>query len=55
MLALMSENRPLLTVVNDDYLRDWRWFTGGAAAELPPSLPALEAWFAGVTGRQQRE
>lgn len=54
MLALMSESRPLLTVINDDYLRDWRWFTGGCGAELPASLPALEAWFAGVTGGQQR-
>lgn len=55
MLALMSENRPLLTVVNDDYLRDWRWFTGGAAAELPPSLPALEAWFVSIAGGLRRQ
>jgi len=55
MLALMSENRPLLTVVNDDYLLDWRWFTGGAAAELPPSLPALEAWFAVIAGNLRRQ
>ncbi|MCV2219055.1 DUF2478 domain-containing protein [Thauera sp. Sel9] len=53
MLALMSENRPLLTVVADSYLLDWRWFTGGCGTELPASLPALEAWFAGVTGRQR--
>jgi hypothetical protein len=55
MLALMSENRPLLTVVNDDYLLDWRWFTGGGAVELPPSLPALEAWFAGIADDLRRQ
>lgn len=54
MLALMSEGRPLLTVVADAYLLDWRGFTGGGAAELPASLPALETWFAGIAGGLRR-
>lgn len=53
MLALMSEGRPLLTVVADAYLRDWRWFTGGCGSELPASLPALEDWFAGIVGGRE--
>ncbi|THF62583.1 DUF2478 domain-containing protein [Pseudothauera rhizosphaerae] len=54
MLALMSEGRPLLTVVADDWLRDWRWFTGGCGSELPASPPALEEWFAGVVGAGEK-
>ncbi len=45
MLALMAEGVPLITVVGDIYLNDWRRFTGGAAKELRPQREALEAWF----------
>ncbi|MBN9421229.1 MAG: molybdenum ABC transporter ATP-binding protein [Candidatus Accumulibacter sp. 66-26] len=48
MLALMAEGVPLLTVVADDYLLDWRSFTGRAGVELAPALDALRNWFAGV-------
>lgn len=48
MLALMGERVPLLTVVNETYLRDWRSFTGGCGAELEPKRLALEEWFAQV-------
>lgn len=52
MLALMSEGQPVLTVVADRHLADWRHFSGQLGVELPPRLPALEAWFAGL-GRKQ--
>jgi hypothetical protein len=55
MLALMSEQRPLLTVVADAYLRDWRSFTGGCGVELQATLPALEAWFAKVSDTRERQ
>ena len=48
MLALMSGGIPLLTVVNERFLEEWRRFTGNAAAELPTRREALEAWFAGI-------
>lgn len=46
MLGLMAYGVPLLTVVSQRYLDDWRRFTGDAATELPPQRDALEAWFA---------
>lgn len=48
MLALMSEEIPLLTVVRESWSFDWRCFIGGAGTQLEPSLNALEAWFSGV-------
>lgn len=45
MLALMSEYRPLLTVVNEAQLSAWRRFTGGYGSELIPARWALEEWF----------
>jgi nucleoside-triphosphatase THEP1 len=45
MLALMAGGIPLLTVVSDRYLDDWRRFSGNAATELPPQREALQAWF----------
>ncbi|WP_068636428.1 DUF2478 domain-containing protein [Thauera butanivorans] len=48
MLALMNTGRPLLTVVGKAYLADWREFTSGQAAELPPNRAALDEWFIGV-------
>ncbi|ENO87341.1 DUF2478 domain-containing protein [Thauera linaloolentis] len=49
MLALINEGQPLLTVVSEAYLADWRDFTGGQGAELPPRRAALDDWFVGVT------
>lgn len=48
MLAVMSEEIPLLTVVSELFLDDWRCFTGGIGTELAPQRDALEAWFAGI-------
>lgn len=48
MLALMNSGRSLLTVVSKTYLADWREFTSGQAAELPPNRAALDEWFIGV-------
>ena len=48
MLALMAEGIPLITVVSEDYRRDWRSFTGNAGVELPPLPLVLEDWFAGL-------
>lgn len=48
MLALMAGGIPLLTVVGDKFLTDWRRFSGNAARELPPQRAALEAWFDGI-------
>ena len=52
MLALVIDGVPLLTVVAERHLSDWRHFTGAAGAELAPRLDALEAWFAGL-GRKK--
>lgn len=46
MLTLMSQGLPVLTVVPEKHLGDWRHFTGGLACELPPDAQALDAWFA---------
>lgn len=52
MLALMTGGIPLLTVVSNDYLMDWRAFTGHASVELPPDMEALRNWFASIqTGK----
>ncbi len=48
MLALMENRVPLLTMVSEKYLDDWRRFTGGAATELPAQREALESWFAAL-------
>lgn len=48
MLALMSEQRPLLTIVAPDKLPAWRRFTGGCGVELAPRREALDDWFAQV-------
>ena len=45
MLALMSNDIPVLTVVQQKHLAAWRHFTGGLAAELPAERSALEGWF----------
>lgn len=51
LLALMSEQTPLLLVVAERYLEAWRDFTGGASAELPPRIEALETWFSSCWSR----
>ena len=48
MLALMSRGMPVLTVVPQKHLDDWRHFTGGLASELPADAAALDAWFASL-------
>jgi hypothetical protein len=45
MLALMLAGIPLLTVVNQRYLQNWRDFTGGLACELPADAAALDSWW----------
>lgn len=46
MLALMEAGVPLLTVTAQKHLEAWRRFTGGAGAELPVEIGAIESWFA---------
>lgn len=48
MLALMGEMIPVLTIVAEKHLDDWRHFTGCAGVELPLRREELEQWFAGV-------
>lgn len=48
MLDVMASGMPLLTVVSDRYLADWRRFTGDAAVELPPRREAVDDWFASL-------
>ena len=45
MLSLMAGGIPVLAIVPDRHLAQWREFTGGLSAELPPSATALDAWF----------
>ncbi len=54
MLALMAEGVPMITVVSEDYLLDWRGFTGRTGVELPPTLSALEGWYSGVAANKDR-
>ena len=49
MLDLMVEDIPLLTVVSEKYLEDWRQFTGGIAKELRPQREVLEEWFTNLS------
>ncbi|MBX9834950.1 MAG: DUF2478 domain-containing protein [Burkholderiaceae bacterium] len=46
LLALMADERPLLTLVSEKHLQAWRSFTGGLGYELPPCASALHSWFA---------
>lgn len=48
MLNVMAADIPLLTIVPERHLGDWRIFTGGLAEELPLRLAALEHWFASL-------
>jgi len=49
LLELMSRGLPLLTAVVPKHLEAWRTFTG-SATELPPDLPAVEAWIDAALG-----
>ncbi len=51
LLALISEDIPVLTLTNDKYLAAWREFTGGLAEELEPTKEALLNWFKAVKSR----
>ena len=50
MLAVMSSDIPVLTVVQEKHLAAWRHFTGGVAAELAPERAALDGWFRALHG-----
>jgi len=50
MLALMCEGIPLVTVVSQALLPDWRRFTGRTGEELPVARASLQAWFDRVAG-----
>ena len=54
MLELMANGVPLLTVVVEKYLADWRRFTGNSAAELPPQRDAVHEWFASLQDKAAR-
>lgn len=45
MLLLMSSGMPVLAIVPEHHLLQWRKFTGGHSTELPPATAALENWF----------
>ena len=51
MLSLMAGGIPVLAIVPDRHLAQWREFTGGLSAELPPSATALDAWFFAQNGQ----
>jgi len=51
MLNLMAGGIPVLAIVPDRHLAQWREFTGGLSAELPPSAAALDAWFFAQNGQ----
>jgi uncharacterized protein len=53
MLDLMASGVPLLTLVSEKYLADWRHFTGNAAVELPPRREAVDEWFASLPRRME--
>ncbi|MDY0309636.1 MAG: DUF2478 domain-containing protein [Castellaniella sp.] len=43
-LTLMSEDIPVLTIVAEEFLGDWRQFTGGLGVELSADMNHLRAW-----------
>lgn len=47
---------PLLTAVGERYLAQWQEFTGGEAALLEPSLPAILEWWRALSpGRSEHD
>ena len=55
LLALLSEEIPVLTIVAPKHLAHWHDFTGGLATPLPPTMAALHAWFTQVVEQRTRE
>lgn len=53
MLALMSQEIPVLVIVHAKYLTAWRHFTGGLSAELSADPEQWMAWCSDV--RQARQ
>lgn len=45
MLEIMSLGLPMITVVADRFLDEWRVFSGGLAQEIPAQLSAMQSWF----------
>lgn len=54
MLALMSEGIPVLTVVAESCLAEWRDFTGDCGVPLASTPEALENWFAGMCDKARK-
>jgi len=52
MLALISNGIPLITVVSNEFLMDWRSISGNAGVELLPEMEALQNWFASIQPRE---
>ena len=48
LLALMSEDIPVLTVVAEPYIAAWKAFSGGAPV-LPPAPEAWSGWLCAVS------
>lgn len=53
-LALMAEEIPVLTIVAEEFLEDWRRFTGGLSAELRADAAQLRAWEAQTLSASRR-
>lgn len=45
IIALVSNNIPVLTLTSEKYLSQWREFTGGLASELSLNKQELHDWF----------
>lgn len=54
LLSLLSEAIPVLTIVAQKNLAAWLDFTGGMATQLPPTMAAMDAWFAQLGLEQKR-
>jgi len=52
MLEIMSEGTPMLTVVAERFLPQWREFTGGLATEIAPDSAALHQWYDQAVAKQ---
>ncbi len=51
MLTLMASGIPVLVIVPDRHLAQWREFTGGLSSELSPNANALDSWFFAQNGQ----
>lgn len=54
MLAVMAAGIPFITLVAEDWLDQWRTFTGGAGEALAPDRRALDDWAARYVTRSGR-